>query len=152
MLQMERVSGCFPNYWDTPSAFVTSGKRNMKSWYGMQIFVTNRWKKLLHQMIKTPGILSRNRNYIVASCKFQTVPKGVPGFRCNFVQIDDKGTVYPHKIWNNLKLLLNIFDGITDHHLVWFTINEQMKNNIVPLRFCINKLVWVKIKFLFLSF
>jgi len=47
-LQMERDSECFPNYWDTPSEFVTSGKKNMKNWYGMQIFVTNGWKDLLH--------------------------------------------------------------------------------------------------------
>lgn len=77
---MERDFGCFPNYWDTPSEFVTSGKKNMKNWYGMQIFVTNGWKELLHQMIKTPGILSRNRNHIVAACKFQTVSKCVSGF------------------------------------------------------------------------
>jgi hypothetical protein len=54
MMQMERDSGCFPNYWDTQSGFVIGGRKELKSWYGMQIFVTN---GLLHFLIKLPDIL-----------------------------------------------------------------------------------------------
>jgi len=58
MLQMERDSGCFPNYWDIQSEFVISRKKTLKNWYGMQKFVMNRLKELLHHLIKLPGILT----------------------------------------------------------------------------------------------